>query len=104
MPDFLDGWGSSESQPLFAYRLAGDETAWSMSTSLREPRTSIEQNLALSVDRGSIAVRFDADLQPTAGYVFQHRLLAPSGLLVDDVSVVEDGVPRAARWSQDNTG
>jgi len=104
VPDFLGSWGPSESQPQFAYRLPPGETAWGISTRLCEPRTRVEQKLALSFDRGSVAVQFDAQLVPTAGYVFQHRLLAPAALRVEDVSVLEEGEPRAARWSQDQKG
>jgi hypothetical protein len=104
VPDFLSSWGPSESQPLLAYRLPLDETAWSMSTRLCEPRTTVAQKLALSFDGQGAAVRFDAELAPAAGYIFQHRLLAPAALRVEDVSVLQDGVSRGARWSQDQSG
>jgi hypothetical protein len=104
VPDFLSSWGQSDSHPLFAYRLSPDETTWSMATRLCEPRTTVTQKLTLSFDLGSVAVQFDAKLVPAAGYIFQHRLLAPAGLQVEKVSILEDGVARDLRWSQDQQG
>ncbi|MHC4180281.1 MAG: hypothetical protein ACYSWU_22480, partial [Planctomycetota bacterium] len=104
VPDFLSSWGPSESQPLFAYRLPHGETAWNMSTRLCEPRIDVEQTLVVSIDRESASVQYDAELVPAAGYIFQHRLLGPAALRVEEVSVLENGAERAARWSQDRRG
>jgi len=102
--DFAAAWGKADAPPLFALRLASGETAWSMSTRPREPRTTVEQTLALSFADDSTALFFDAQLVTTAGYNFQLRLSAPRQLAIERISLVKDGVERVARWSQDDDG
>lgn len=104
VPDFLAAWGAAESAPLFAYRLGLDEDAWSMSTRPPETRTEVDQTLSLTFDRAEAEVHLDARLTTTAGYVFQHRVRAPAGLRVEEVSVTEEGAQRAARWAQNDDG
>jgi len=104
VPDFLRNWGEAETEPLLAFRPVGGEAAWSIATRPRQPRTTVVQTLLLSVDRRSTAVRFDAELTTTAGYNFQYRIQAPNTLQVEDVSLLEDGVQHAVRFSQDKRG
>ena len=49
-------------------------------------------------------MRFDATLQTAAGYNFQLVLVGPANLQVDNVSLLEDGVQRVTRFSQDDAG
>ena len=49
-------------------------------------------------------MQFDAQLLTTDGYTFQHRLIAPPDLHVEMISVLEDGLQRAARWGRDKAG
>jgi len=104
IPDFIASWGQADPQPMFAYRLSGEETGWSMHTELRQSHVTVDQKLTLSFDWKTIDLRFDAELMPAAGYIFQHRLQVPPDLQVDRVSVREEGVERAARWCQDKKG
>ncbi len=104
VPDFLAAWGDSQLQPRSVYSLPSGETTWSMSAELREPQTNVKQQLAVSFDRGSALVRFDAELEPASGYIFQHVLQVPPNLKVRHVSVLEEGVERVVRWSQDDRG
>jgi hypothetical protein len=104
VPDFLGAWGKSDAQPLLAFRLGSAEATWSMSTRPREPHTTIEQTLNLSCAEEGTAVAFDAQLVTTSGYSFQLRLAAPAELEIERVSLLEDGVERASRWSQDEHG
>ncbi len=102
--DFLAAWGNSQSQPHAVCSLPPGETTWSMSAELRDPQTNVRQQLAISFDRESALVRFDAELDPASGYIFQHGLQVPPNLKVQHVSVLEEGVERVVRWSQDDRG
>ena len=100
VPDFLGAWGKTEAQPRFVDSLASGEPSWSMLTRPRSSRTAVNQTLALSFGPKAALVRFDAGLTTTAGYSFQYRLSAPADLEVQSVSVLENGLQRAARWSR----
>lgn len=102
-PEFEVAWGKAESQPRFAYNLASAQPDWSLATWPDEPHVLIDQVLAVSFAPGSARVQFDAQLA-TTGYEFQYRVLAPAELLVERVSVREEAVERAARWSRDENG
>ncbi len=47
---------------------------------------------------------FEAQVTTTSGYLFQHSLTAPAGLKIEEVSLLEDDVERASRWSQEADG
>lgn len=102
--DFKNSWGTAEAMPLFAYRLPEGPTTWSMSTRPREPRTAIDQTLRLTFDQGSVAVDFRAQSTTSAGYLFQHHLVAPANLRIEHLAVTEEGVQRASRWTQNKNG
>ncbi|HEY5315274.1 MAG TPA: hypothetical protein VIK18_22270, partial [Pirellulales bacterium] len=102
--NFTTHWGPSSTAPQLACELPPGETNWTLATHPRQPRTTAHQRLALCVGTGSVDVRYDAQLLTTDGYTFQHRLLAPSELQVESVSVLEDGVQRAAHWGRDRAG
>jgi hypothetical protein len=102
--NFTTHWGPSSTAPQLACELPPGETNWTLATHPRQPRTTAHQRLALCVGAGSVDVRYDAQLLTTDGYTFQHRLLAPVDLQVESVSVLEDGVQRAAHWGRDRTG
>jgi hypothetical protein len=100
--DFLADWGTVEIQPRFAFRPASEQSPWSLSTQPRKPHTLVDQVLAVSFTHGSAEVHYDAQLTTTAGYCFEYRLLTPDPLEIESVSLIEGGVERAARWSQDH--
>lgn len=102
--EFLTQWGTAEVKPQVAYTLPRGEPNWVLSTRPRESITSVEQTLAISVGRGSSIVHFDAFLDTTSGANFQLQLTAPPALEIDNISVLESGAQRVARWSQDDTG
>ncbi|HVC97376.1 MAG TPA: hypothetical protein VND64_27085 [Pirellulales bacterium] len=102
--DFTSVWGNSEGPPLLAYRLPAGDISWNLATSTRDPLTTVKQKLLLAFQRGSAVVRFDAELSTTAGHCFQHRLIVPPTLQIDSISLMSDGVERAARWSGDEKG
>ncbi len=105
LPDFLGAWGVTGGQPLFAYRLPLGPTDFPLRVWPSKPVTTVEQILALNFDRDSsnfysAEIRFDAELLTTAGYNFRYRLTVPAALQLDHVSVLEEGVERAARFSR----
>jgi hypothetical protein len=102
--EFLAGWGVTDAMPLLAYRLPPEDVQWNLATSTRDPLTTVKQTLHLGFERGGALVRFDAELLSTAGYCFQHRLIAPPTLEIDEISLTSNGAERAARWTRDESG
>jgi hypothetical protein len=103
IPEFSAQWGPATA-PQIAFQLPRGDVRWSLATRPRQPHTTAQQTLALSFQHGRASVNFDARLNTTAGYVFQHRLRAPIELEVDSISIVEDGAQRVARWASDPSG
>jgi hypothetical protein len=101
---FLAHWGPGVAAPQLAFELSRGENNWSLATRPRQPRTTARQSLGLSFFRHTADVQFDAQLLTTDGYTFQHRLIAPPELHVESISVLEDGLQRAARWGRDKAG
>ena len=102
--DFLKAWVAAEGKPLAAYRLPAGETDWTISTRPHEPRSTSDQVLTLTYDEDHVDVVFEAQVVTTSGYLFQHVLTAPAGLKIEDVSLLEDDVELAGRWSQEADG
>ncbi len=102
--DFLKAWGAAEAKPQAAYRLPAGETDWTISTRPHEPRSTSDQTLTLSYDEDHVDLLFEAQVTTASGYVFQHVLTVPAGLKIDDVSLLEDDIERASRWSQEADG
>ncbi len=104
VPEFTAAWGPASNVPQFACRLPLGPAEWDLATHPRRPETTVDQTLSLVFDETTAEVRFDARLVTTAGYVFQHRILAPPALGIEHVSVTADGASRLARWAQDPSG
>ncbi|HJT31499.1 MAG TPA: hypothetical protein VJ783_05565 [Pirellulales bacterium] len=105
--DFAAAWGGPDTASLrdaLAYRLTEAETGWSLATRTRQPRTTAKENLVLSFDRARARIEYDAQLRTTAGFVFEHRLLVPPELRIDQISLEEDGAERVARWARGDSG
>jgi hypothetical protein len=102
--DFMAGWGTADAAPLLAYRLPPENVSWNLATSTRDPLTTVKQSLLLDFERAGALVRFDAELLTTAGYCFQHRLIAPPTFEVDEISLTSNGAERASRWTRDESG
>jgi hypothetical protein len=104
VPEFTGAWGPAGNVPQFACRLPLGPAECDLATHPRRPETTVDQTLALVFDETAAEVRFDAQLATAAGYVFQHRILAPPALHVERISVTAEGVGRLARWTQDPKG
>ncbi len=104
VPDFAAAWGPGEARPSAAYSVPRGDLPLVIATEPREARTTVEQVLSVGVGQGQLAVRFDATLQTAAGYNFQLLLNGPANLQLESISLLEEGVQRVTRWSQDSTG
>ena len=102
--DFMKAWGTADTKPLVAYRLSAEESDWSISTRPREPSSLVDQMLTVCCDEDHADLIFEARVSTTSGYLFQHRLTAPPGLKIEDVSLTEEDVERVSRWSQNADG
>ncbi len=102
--EFMTAWGAADNPPLAAYRIPRGQAMWVLATQPSEPRTAVEQTLAVSLGRGPSLVEYDAALSIERGYLFQLGLKGPPGLSIDDISLVEDDLERIARWSVDEVG
>lgn len=101
--EFVAAWGKVE-PPLLAFRREAGASAWSISTRPREPQTIVEQTLALSFAKEHTDLDYHAELLTSGGSHFQLQLTAPPKFTIDRLSLLEDDVERAARWSQEDDG
>jgi hypothetical protein len=102
--DFSKAWGPSDAKALAAYSLPGGEFDWTISTRPNEPRTAGDQTLTVSYGEDRVDMLFEAQVSTTSGYLFQHRLTAPEGWKIEEVSLLDGRVERASRWAQDADG
>ncbi len=102
--EFVAAWGPADSRPLGAYRIPRGEPMWGLDTQPSQPQTTVDQLVSLDLGRTSTRVQLDATLTISGGYIFQLGLSAPKELAVEQISVLEDGVQRVARWSSDAQG
>jgi len=102
--DFSASWGASEAKPQWVYRLAPNSHApWLLTTSRVPNETVADQVVAVSFDLGEAEIHYQAELTPSRGRHFQHRLQGPPGMKIDSVSVLAGEEERAVRWSGDPT-
>jgi len=103
--DFAAAWGASETKPQIAFALtSGVDPALVVATRPRRAHTAAEQIVTAVVGRESTHLRLDAQLITSLGANFQIRLLADRELVIDSVSVLEEGLQRAARFARDAEG
>jgi hypothetical protein len=104
IPEFSAAWGTAETRPWAAYVIPRGEPVWVLSTQPNEPRTTVEQTLALSLGRTTSLVQLDADLVISGGHLLQLGLQGPRGLTIENVSLREDESQRVTRWATDQDG
>ncbi|HTU25170.1 MAG TPA: hypothetical protein VMF30_07220 [Pirellulales bacterium] len=102
--DFLAAWGVAQREPQLVYAIPQGMVAWSLATRPTEVRNSVEQLTIYSFGQGSASLHASAVLTTSSGHNFQLRLKGPPGVEIQNVSLVEGGVQRVARWSADDTG
>ncbi|MGD9724246.1 MAG: hypothetical protein AB7O59_23990 [Pirellulales bacterium] len=102
--DFMAAWGAADARPQAAYQVPRGEAMWVLATQPSAPRTSAEQTLTLSLGRGESRLYYEASLVINGGYLFQLSLAGPANLSIDQVSLLENGIQRVARWSRDDAG
>ncbi len=102
--EFMADWGNTKVKPQSAYLLADVDPAWSISTRPRRPPIEVVQSLGVTFSQKRIEVRLDAKLTDTPGYGFKYRLASPPEMVIDKVSLLEEGVQRVSRWSRDRDG
>lgn len=102
--EFMAAWGSSQVKPYAAYSIPRGEPVWVLSTQPSKPQTYVEQTLAVSLGRNSARLQLDAEISIEGGVLVQLELQGPPGIVIDQVSMLEDDVQRVARWSVDPSG
>lgn len=102
--EFLGAWGPSERKPLAAYRLPPGDVRWSVATRPSEAEKSVAELITYGFERDRVEIRFEANLTATPGHTFHHELLAPAELQIESISVQEERIERATRWSRDENG
>ncbi|MBN1591091.1 MAG: hypothetical protein JW888_16375 [Pirellulales bacterium] len=101
VPDFLAAWGDTDASPRLAYRHRGGPPSWSIAARPRQPRTVIDQQrLTASLGENRVEVRYQAEIDATAGSGFRYRLHVPPTLTIDSLAVHEEDMDRLARWSR----
>jgi hypothetical protein len=102
--DFVTAWGPTETRPQSAYSIPRGEPMWILSTQPIEPRTAVEQTVALGFSRDSCQVQLDAGILINGGYLYQLALEAPKELTIDHVTLLEDGHERVSRFTRNEQG
>jgi len=102
--DFVARWGQGVTPPQLVLDRSEGSRQLDFATRPKEPHVEVSQSLELIARRRGIQVQFEAEIDTTSSVTFEHRLVAPPELVVDEISVLEDGVERASRWSQLDTG
>ena len=64
----------------------------------------MDQTLVATFGRDEGEVRLNAQLAAANAHLFQYRLKVPPTLAVEQVSVLDGGLQRVARWTQDAQG
>ena len=96
--DFVAAWGKASTTPNAAYFVPSNDVPWSLGTQPRETVTSARTQQLVTVGASRAAIRFEAQLNTTSGYVFQHTVATPPGFQAERVSVMADNSERSARW------
>ncbi|REK11583.1 MAG: hypothetical protein DWQ37_13805 [Planctomycetota bacterium] len=102
--EFVGAWGSTDGKPHAAYSIPRGEPIWVLSTQPSEPQTTAEQQLDLSLASSSVGIQYEAKLTISGGVLIQLALEGPSGIEIEDVSIVDEDVQRVSRWSIDDAG
>lgn len=102
--EFVAAWGAADTRPQAAFVVPRGEPVWVLATQPNEPRISSEQTLSLSLGRSQALVQLDAQLTISGGHSLQLGLQGPAGLVVEQVSVLEDELQHVARWSVSDEG
>jgi hypothetical protein len=109
--EFADAWNDQGREPSMAFDLGSNETIWRMTTTRREPKTTVRQTTTVDYGAVDVGLSFQAKLLTTDGDRVQYRLDVPRELVVDEVSVREDTLPetapgdqRVARWASTSGG
>ncbi|MBL8830557.1 MAG: hypothetical protein JNM18_26525, partial [Planctomycetaceae bacterium] len=102
--DFVEQWGAAGALPQLVLDRSSAQSGVQVTTRPKEPLIEVEQRLTLSAVRDGFDVQFDAEAAISNAATFQLRLAVPADLVVENVSVLEDGVQRVARWSQLSDG
>jgi hypothetical protein len=97
--DFVEQWGAAGALPQLVLDRSSATSAVQVTTRPKEPLLEVAQRLSLSAVRDGFDVRFDADVTISNAATFQLRVNVPKELVVENVSVLDDGVQRVARWS-----
>lgn len=95
-------WTLGGLTPDLIYRLPNAASSWSIATEPRDPQTTAEQTLALSLSAVSAEFRYGALLETTDGSRFQYKLRLPKGVRVTRVELTPDpdSEDRVQQWSQ----
>lgn len=98
--EFVDAWVGEPDLPTLAVRLDSKDASFGLKTRPNPPRSTAQWKMAVGYGLKETLFDYQANVDTTAGYLFQHRLVAPPSLAIDEVVVTVDGVPRDVRWTR----
>ena len=87
--EFLAVWGEAEAAPNLCYRVAAEDPSWSLATRSRQSRSEANQAVDLRIEKESMLLALDADVDTTNGEVFQHRVQVPEGFEITSWAVTQ---------------
>jgi hypothetical protein len=102
---FLQAWDDPDQpEPTMAVALPSSETAWSISTSPRPAKTTVNRSLLVNLNEDEARLQFDAKLTTTASPRFRYRLIVPESLQIDSATLHKEGLNRLVRTSHTEPG
>ncbi|MBN2294698.1 MAG: hypothetical protein JXM70_19875, partial [Pirellulales bacterium] len=102
--EFMAAWGISETKPQAVFSTSEIGSNWSISTQPRRPLVEIVQTLAVTFGQKQTELQLDAKITDTPGYGLKYRLTTPADVVIEKVSLIEEGAERVSRWSRANDG
>ncbi len=98
--EFVDAWVGEPDLPTLAVRLDSKDASFGLKTRPNPPQSTTQWKMAVGYGLKETLCNYQANVDTTVGYLFQHRLVAPPSLAIDEVVVTVHGVPRDVRWTR----
>ena len=98
--EFAGAWIGQFELPTMAYRLEDAGASLDLKTHPKPSHSSAQWQMIVGYRLNETRCRFQAMIDTSEGYLFQHRLAVPAGLEIDEVTATVSDAPREIRWTR----
>lgn len=98
--EFAGAWIGEVELPTMAYRLEDAGASLNLKTRPKPSQSSAQWQMSVGYRLNETRCRFQATIDTSEGYLFQHRLAVPAGLKIDEVTATVSDAPREIRWTR----